>query len=98
MQAGISDVSSEYTACIHTVKIKMNEEVRRDLTRKHGVHEMEAVSSAETSGNMYQTTLRHIIQDCVLVRFEVSTVTMKNGVFWDVTPGGACYKRRLGGT
>jgi hypothetical protein len=34
-----------------------------------------------------------------LVRFEVFTaVTMKNGVFWDVTPCGSCKNRRFGGT
>jgi hypothetical protein len=33
------------------------------------------------------------------VRFEVSTaVTMKNGVFWDVTPCGSCKNRCFGGT
>jgi hypothetical protein len=33
------------------------------------------------------------------VRFEVSTaVTMKSGVFWDVTPCGSCKNRRFGGT
>jgi hypothetical protein len=32
-------------------------------------------------------------------RFEVFTaVTMKNGVFWDVTPCGSCTKRCFGGT
>jgi hypothetical protein len=35
--------------------------------------------------------------DCV--RFEVFTaVTMKNGVFWVVTPCGSCKNRRFGGT
>jgi hypothetical protein len=24
--------------------------------------------------------------------------TMKNGVFWDVTPCGSCHNRRFGGT
>jgi hypothetical protein len=39
-------------------------------------------------------TLRYII-----VRFEVFTaVTMKNGVFWAVTPCGSCKNRRFGGT
>jgi hypothetical protein len=34
-----------------------------------------------------------------VVRFEVFTaVTMKNGVFWVVTPRGSCKNRRLGGT
>jgi hypothetical protein len=33
------------------------------------------------------------------VRFEGFTaVTMKNGVFWDVTPCGSCKNRRFGGT
>jgi hypothetical protein len=33
------------------------------------------------------------------VRFEIFTaLTMKNGVFWDVTPCGSCNKRRFGGT
>jgi hypothetical protein len=34
-----------------------------------------------------------------LARFEVFTaVTMKNGVFWDVTSCGSCKNRRFGGT
>jgi hypothetical protein len=33
------------------------------------------------------------------VRYEVFTaVTMKNGVFWDVTPCGSCKNRRFRGT
>jgi hypothetical protein len=33
------------------------------------------------------------------VRFEVFTaVTMKNGVFWVVTPCGSCKNGRFGGT
>jgi hypothetical protein len=35
----------------------------------------------------------------LVVRFEVFTaVTMKNGVFWDVTPCGSCKNRSFGGT
>jgi hypothetical protein len=42
----------------------------------------------DVSGNMNE-----------FVRFEVFTaVTMKNGVFWDVTPCGSCKNRRFGGT
>jgi hypothetical protein len=38
-------------------------------------------------------------QICFCVRFEVFTaVTMKNGVFWVVTPCGSCKNRRFGGT
>jgi hypothetical protein len=37
--------------------------------------------------------------EIIPVRFEVFTaVTMKNGVFWDVTPCGSCKNRRFGGT
>jgi hypothetical protein len=37
--------------------------------------------------------------DTNYVRFEVfAAVTMKNGVFWDVTPSGSCKNRRFGGT
>jgi hypothetical protein len=36
------------------------------------------------------------INNINLVRFEVFTaVTMKNGVFWDVTPCGSCKNRRF---
>jgi hypothetical protein len=36
---------------------------------------------------------------CVYVKFEVFTaVTMKNGVFWVVTPCGSCTNRRFGET
>jgi hypothetical protein len=35
----------------------------------------------------------------ISVRFEVFTaVTMKNGVFWDITPCGSCRNRRFEGT
>jgi hypothetical protein len=40
--------------------------------------------------------LRNLVNS---VRFEDSTdVTMKNDVFWDVTPCGSCKNRRFGGT
>jgi hypothetical protein len=40
-----------------------------------------------------------IIIFIIVVGFEVFTaVTMKNAVFWDVTPCGSCKNRRFGGT
>jgi hypothetical protein len=43
-------------------------------------------------------TLGHGVIKKELVEFEVFTaVTMKNGVFWDVTPCGSCKNRRFGG-
>jgi hypothetical protein len=47
-----------------------------------------------------QTQLRGRLSDdeSRLVRFQVSTaVTMKNSVFWNVTPCGSCKSRRFGG-
>jgi hypothetical protein len=44
----------------------------------------------------------HVVQgitNASRVRFEAfTTVNMKNGVFWDVTPCGSCKNRRFGGT
>jgi hypothetical protein len=38
-------------------------------------------------------------ESSIYVLFEVFTaVTMKNGVFWVVTPCGSCKNRRFGGT
>jgi hypothetical protein len=40
-----------------------------------------------------------LLKQCSFVRFEVFTaVTMKNVVFWDVSPCGSCKNRRCGGT
>jgi hypothetical protein len=62
-----------------------------DFKQKMKVHsipvlKMEAEPSSETYWQRY-------------VRFEVFTaVTMKNGVFWDVTPCSSCKNRHIGGT
>jgi hypothetical protein len=31
-------------------------------------------------------------------KFLQPEITLKNGVFWDVTPSGSCKKRLFGGT
>jgi hypothetical protein len=44
-------------------------------------------------------SLKWTDEEWPLVRFEVFTaVTMKNGVFWDVTSCGSCKNRHFGGT
>jgi hypothetical protein len=44
------------------------------------------------------SSLRASVDSANMVRFEVFTaVTMKNCVFWDITPCGSCKNRRLGG-
>jgi hypothetical protein len=50
--------------------------------------------------NVVITTERSdYILKSIAARFEVLTaVTMKNDVFWDVTPCSSCKNRRFGGT
>jgi hypothetical protein len=44
-------------------------------------------------------SVRQLLVKANPVRFEVFTaVTMKNGVFWVVTPCGSCKNRCFGGT
>jgi hypothetical protein len=47
-----------------------------------------------------QLRLKSILSEQRLrVRFEVfKAVSMKNAVFWHITPCGSCKKRRFGGT
>jgi hypothetical protein len=49
---------------------------------------------------LYKNSSVHIVYSLVFsVRVEVfKAVTMKNGVFWDVTPCGSCKNQRFGGT
>jgi hypothetical protein len=50
----------------------------------------------------FPTNFNYLMQTIYInfyVRFEVfKAVTMKNSVFWDVTPRGSCNNRRFGGT
>jgi hypothetical protein len=46
----------------------------------------------------YLYAVLKIKKKTIFVRFEVFTVvTMKNGVFWNVTPCGSCKNIRFGG-
>jgi hypothetical protein len=50
------------------------------------------------NGYIYEPDAKNTTVYC-FVRFEVFTaMTMKNGIFWDVTPCGSCKNRRFGGT
>jgi hypothetical protein len=66
-------------------------------------HRCKNLKSYKPSRNSYvgnEEALKALGRDSrYLVKFEVFTaVTMKNGVFWDVTPCGSCKNRRFGGT
>jgi hypothetical protein len=55
--------------------------------------------SEEISASFIRVTRICELGTTLNVRFEVfMAVTMKNGVFWDVTPCGSCKNQRFGGT
>jgi hypothetical protein len=65
-----------------------NKQEQTDLLLPQKLGKTEALNSRDINGN-----------DKHAVRFEVFTaMTMKNGVFWDVTPWDSCKNRRFGGT
>jgi hypothetical protein len=58
------------------------------------------LNTFETKRNLLISSVQIEIQfEKYKVRFEFFTaVTMKNGIFWDVTPCGSCKNRYFGGT
>jgi hypothetical protein len=74
------------------VRTDVSEELSASIIRVTRIGEL-GTTLAVTSN---RRTLRRNIK---YVRFEVFTaVTMKNGVFCDVTPCGSCKNRHFGGT
>jgi hypothetical protein len=56
-------------------------------------------SNIQVTQRYQNKVLKCIVNSPWHVRFEVFTaMTMKNSVFWDVTPWGSCTNRRFGGT
>jgi hypothetical protein len=78
------------------------------LWRLHGVRSIRSGYKLQLDDFLLQLNNKNNEQACITrihkqgksyVRFEVFTaVTMKNGVFWDVTLCGSCKNRRFGGT
>jgi hypothetical protein len=58
------------------------------------------VYSTQRPEQIEPNVMVHYSETClVYVRFEVFTaMTMKNVVYWDVTPCGSCKNRHFGGT
>jgi hypothetical protein len=64
------------------------------LAWKHNCH-----TSWNYTPTHFIKNLNYTLENIFIARFEVFTaVTMKNCVFWDVTPCGSCKNRLFGGT
>jgi hypothetical protein len=62
-------------------------------------HDVITVPLAQLLTSWSSFVMHFLLLKTALVKFEVFTlVTMKNGVFWNVTPGGSCKNLRFGGT
>jgi hypothetical protein len=70
--------------------------VSADVSEKHAVSIIKVARIGEL---VFLSSMLGLLVTANVVRFEVFTaVTMKNGVFWDVTPCGSCKNRRFRGT
>jgi hypothetical protein len=66
--------------------------LQQDNAQRRISHKVTQDTQTELTTQRYTNNRGH-------VRFEVFTaVTMKNGIFWVVTPCGSCKNRRFGGT
>jgi hypothetical protein len=74
--------------------------VRTDVSEELSASIIRVTEIGELGTTLAVTSNRRTLRrNSASVRFEVFTaVTMKNGVFWDVTPCGSCKNRRFGGT
>jgi hypothetical protein len=51
--------------------------------------------AVEESSSLTSVFGNSVTEECFTLKM---FMCMKNGVFWDVTPGGSCKNRRFGGT
>jgi hypothetical protein len=80
----------------YLVVAKIRERIAVNKQRSHKFH-MERFNIKKL--NEVEGKEKYRVEVSNMLRFEVFTaVTMKNGVFWDVTPCGSCKNRCLGGT
>jgi hypothetical protein len=79
------------TCSFHTNLVRLSREIDADIYIER--------SDLELSLALSRNVIPSRASQLHLVRFGVFTaVTMKNGVFWDVTPRGSCKNRSFGGT
>jgi hypothetical protein len=68
---------------------------RKEFVRAHTRISSDATGPARPSSTRFMMYRVPLVMFANYVRFEVITaVAMKNGVFWDVPPCGACKNRR----
>jgi hypothetical protein len=80
--------------CVSTVMALRESECDK---KSKSLHNRQSSSICRTLGECRSIYI--YVARCTSVIFEVFTrATMKNGVFWDVTPCGSCKNRRFGGT
>jgi hypothetical protein len=74
--------------------------VGTDVSEERSASIMRVIRIGELGTTLAVTSNRRTLLIMVnVVRFDVLTaMTMKRGVFWDVTPCDSCKNRRLGGT
>jgi hypothetical protein len=87
-----------YSICARScVRVPRNVTALTSLMKFVNVQECSGMFRNDSSADAHN--LVGMKQGIARVRFEVFTaVTMKNAVFWDVTPCGSCKNRRFGGT
>jgi hypothetical protein len=85
--------------CTILVLSSAHECVRTSISVTTAFHSADVSSkgNSDWSAVKQRTLGESFLDSCV--RFEVFTVlTMKNGIFWDVTPCGSCKNWHFGGT
>jgi hypothetical protein len=92
----------DYRGCVERYRIPTDAQSvslhQRTLSERDSSAEREVI---RPTANVTPTVHQHgpTTDNPPIVRYEVFTaVTMKNGIFWDVTPCDTCKNRRFGGT
>jgi predicted lipoprotein len=97
MSASDSRGGGQMEPGVNGQKLRPRQDFRQSADSKN--ENLEAEESAGVGGSHQGTTVEDIRKENLVYKIEVlKAVTMKNYVFWDVTPCGSCKNRRFGGT